>query len=307
MKVSVVVPLYNEDESLPVLLQKIHDVFTMQKLDWEVLCVDDGSTDSSFAVLQQLAGEYGAHVKVLRFSRNYGKSAALSVGIAHATGEVIVTMDADLQDDPEAIPQMLQLLEQGWDLVSGWKKKRNDPLSKTLPSKVYNFLTSSLSGLKLHDFNCGFKAYRAQVAKNLEIYGDRHRFLPVLAHWDGFRVTEMAVPHHARQFGKSKFGIGRASGMFDLLTLLFLRKYMRKPLHFFGLLGFGLIFLGTLIMGYFGVEWLIIGESHIRPLILVAMGALIMGVQFISLGLIGEMIANATHSRSYSIRDTIHT
>jgi glycosyltransferase involved in cell wall biosynthesis len=305
MKISIVIPLYNEAQSLDPLMKSIAGAMLGIKAEYEVVFVDDGSTDASFETCSRLVNEYPGLIHAIRFSRNYGKSAALSVGINRAAGDVIITMDADLQDDPSAIPEMIGLLDSGWDVVSGWKKKRHDPLSKTVPSKAFNALTSAISGLRLHDFNCGFKAYRATAAKSLEIYGERHRYLPVLAHWNGYRVTEMPVPHHPRQFGKSKFGLGRASGMFDLITLVFLRTYLRKPLHFFGPLGGILMFMGIAVLGYFGAMWIVTGNMHIRPLILLSMGAVIMGIQFISIGLIGELIINANSRPGYVIRETL--
>jgi len=305
MDISIVIPLFNEAESLPTLMKSIAEAMRPLGRPYEVILVDDGSTDASFEACARLHAEYRGTVTAVRFSRNYGKSAALSVGIQKASGRIIVTMDADLQDDPAAIPDMVKLIEQGWDVVSGWKKKRHDPLSKTAPSKIFNALTSMISGLKIHDFNCGFKAYRREAALSLEIYGERHRYLPVLAHWNGFRVTEMPVPHHPRRFGKSKFGIGRAAGMFDLLTLVFLRTYLRKPLHFFGPLGCCMGLAGVIILGYFGVQWAITREMHIRPLVLLSLGAIIMGIQFISIGLIGELIINANPKAGYTIREML--
>jgi glycosyltransferase involved in cell wall biosynthesis len=306
MKVSIVVPLYNEQESLPELVASIDTAMSQKGFDHEVVLVDDGSSDDSFGVCRKLHQEYPLKVKVYRFSRNYGKSAALSVGIAQASGDVIVTMDADLQDDPAAIPGMIEKINEGWDLVSGWKKKRYDPLSKTLPSKVWNRLTSAMAGIKLHDFNCGFKAYRADVAKGLDIYGERHRYLPALAHWDGFRVTEIAVPHHPRKYGRSKYGMSRmVKGFLDLVTLLFLRRYLTNPLHFFGLLGLVFFFAGAAVLGYFGVDWLIAGSMRMRPLIILSVGAVIVGIQFISIGLIGEMITHSFPNRTYKIRNKL--
>ena len=309
MKISVVIPLLNEHENLPLLMHALSDVLNVQNAAWEVVFIDDGSTDGSFEVLTAIYADYKAHekgsVSVIRFARNYGKSAALSVGIAQATGDVIITMDADLQDDPQAIPDLLKKISEGYGVVSGWKKVRHDPLSKTLPSKVFNGFTTLLSGLKLHDFNCGFKAYTQAAAKSLEIYGERHRYLPVLAFWNGFTVTEVVVPHHPRKFGKSKFGLGRATGMFDIVTLVFLRKYLRKPLHFFGLIGILFALLGTSVLGYFGVEWIITGSMHLRPLVLLSIGAIIMGIQFVSIGLVGEMIINTSPKQNYQIRQTL--
>ncbi len=306
MMLSVVVPLLNEKESLGPLVESIDAALSRAGIAYEAVFVDDGSTDGSFEELLVLSAQYRGKVRAVRFSRNYGKAAALSVGIEKAAGDIIVTMDADLQDDPAAIPDMVTLLDTGYDVVNGWKKKRYDPLTKTLPSKVWNVVTSLVAGVKLHDFNCGFKAYRAAAAKSLEIYGERHRYLPVLAAWNGYRVTEMVVPHHPRKFGKSKYGFGRGlKGIFDLLTLLFLRKYMKNPLHFFGLVGLVLAALGGGVLAYFGAEWIVTRQMHIRPLVILSMGAIIMGIQFISIGLIGEMITHAAPKNTYQIKETI--
>ncbi|MDR2692988.1 MAG: glycosyltransferase family 2 protein [Chitinispirillales bacterium] len=306
--VSVVVPLYNEKESLSELMRGIDDALGKRGKSYEVVFVDDGSVDGSYDEVKTLREAYGSgKVKAIRFSRNCGKSAALSAGIEYAGGGTVITMDADLQDDPAAIPEMLAKLEEGWDVVSGWKKVRHDPLGKTFPSKIWNAMTSMAAGLKLHDFNCGFKAYRAGAAKRLEIYGDRHRYLPALAHWDGCRVTEIAVPHHARKFGKSKYGAWRMfNGAMDMLTLLFLKRYMKSPMHFFGILGMLLIAVGAGVLGYFGVMWALTGAMRLRPLTLLAIGAMVMGVQFISIGLIGEMITNTMQARrQYSVLERL--
>jgi len=305
--ISVVVPVYNEKESLPELMKGIAGTLDKHGKTYEAVFVDDGSSDGSFDEIRSLHAQYNGRVKAIRFCRNCGKSAALSAGIAAAAGDVIITMDADLQDDPAAIPEMIAKLEEGWDVVSGWKKVRHDPFGKTFPSKVWNFFTSAVSGLKLHDFNCGFKAYRRDAAKNLDIYGERHRYLPALAHWDGCRVTEIPVPHRPRKFGKSKYGAWRMfNGAMDMITLLFLKRYMKSPMHFFGILGMMLIALGMCVLGYFGVEWVLTGGMKIRPLTLLAIGSMIMGVQFISIGLIGEMITNSAQSRrQYIIRERL--
>jgi glycosyltransferase involved in cell wall biosynthesis len=306
MNLSLVIPLKNEEESLPSLMDAITQALKGHDLTYEVIFVDDGSTDASYAVIQRLHEQYRGIVQAIRFSRNYGKSAALSVGIEQAEGDIIITMDADLQDDPKAIPDMLKKLDKGYDLVSGWKKKRHDPLAFTLPSKLWNAATSLIVGVKLHDFNCGFKAYRSPVAKGLDIYGERHRYLPALAHWDGYRVTEMVVTHHARKYGKSKYGFSKfIKGIFDLLTILFLRKYMKNPMHFFGMVGILLGASGTAVLAYFGVEWIITGSMHLRPLVFLSAGAIIMGIQFMSIGLIGELIINVTQHNVYSIRETL--
>ena len=301
MNLSIVIPLLNEAESLPLLVEKIVAVTTSEQYTYEIIFIDDGSSDTSLSVIEELATKNEA-IKALSFSRNYGKSAALSVGIEACQGDIIVTMDADLQDDPAAIPAMLALItSENWDVVSGWKKVRHDPVfTKNLPSKLFNFVVSKMSGVTLHDFNCGFKAYRSNAAKSLDIYGERHRFLPAMAYWNGFRVTEMPVTHHARQFGKSKFGMSRfLNGFFDLGTLLFLRKYISNPLHFFGTVGLTLIFLGLAIAAYFGVIFIQTNSLHIRPLLLLAVTSTIVGMQFFSIGLMGEMIAQNRGKRAY--------
>jgi len=312
--VSIVIPVYNEEESLSELMQGISATLDSMGKTYEVVFVDDGSTDNSFTVIKTLYETYGVNedinvnkIKAIRFSRNCGKSAALSAGIEYANGDMIITMDADLQDDPAAIPEMLSKIDEGWDVVSGWKKVRHDPFGKTFPSKIWNAMTSAAAGLKLHDFNCGFKAYRRDAAKNLDIYGERHRYLPAMAHWDGCRVTEIVVPHHARKFGKSKYGAWRMfNGAMDMITLLFLKRYMRSPMHFFGILGMLLIVAGVGVLGYFGVMWAVTGVMRIRPLTLLAIGSMVMGVQIISIGLIGEMITNTTQGRrQYSVRERL--
>ncbi len=304
MKVSIVIPLLNEEQSLPELMRGIDSVLRARELAYEVLFIDDGSTDGSYAILEKLFAQYPGCVRLFRFARNYGKAAALSVGFEKAAGDVIITMDADLQDDPAAIPDMLAKLDEGWDLVSGWKKVRHDPLEKRLPSKVFNRVVSAMSGVRLHDFNCGFKAYRAHVAKGLDVYGERHRFLPALAHWDRCRVTEVAVPHHARKFGKSKYGLSRYyKGMFDLMTLMFLRRYLKNPLHFFGLVGLVFVLAGCGVLAYFGVDWIMTGQMRIRPLTLLSLGSVIVGIQFVSIGLLGELITNTAQRHEYRLRD----
>lgn len=304
MKLSIVVPLLNEKESVPLLMGAIAGTLDGKGISYEVVFVDDGSTDGSFEALKELYERYAPHVRIFRFSRNYGKSAALSVGIEKANGDIIITMDADLQDDPAVIPDMLTMIDEGWDLVSGWKKKRYDPVFFTAPSKLWNACMSFITGVRLHDLNCGFKAYRAVVAKGLDIYGERHRYLPALAHWDGYKVTEMPVPHHPRKFGTSKYGFSKFfKGTFDLLTILFLRKYLKNPMHFFGMIGILLAIAGCAVLAYFGVEWLVTRHMHLRPLILLSIGSVIMGIQFISIGLIGELITNVTHHDTYTIRE----
>lgn len=289
---SVIIPLLNEKESLPELTNQIVTVLTENKImDYEIIFVDDGSKDGSFEVIKNLRSENN-RVHCIRFRRNYGKSAALSVGFENAKGKFVITMDADLQDDPKEIPALLAKLKEGYDLVSGWKRKRYDPISKTLPSKLFNTVTSMVSGVKLHDFNCGLKAYRRDVVKSLYVYGEMHRYLPALAYMDGYRVTEIPVQHHPRKYGYTKFGLSRfLYGFLDLLTVLVTSKYMKRPLHFFGLVGFILVFLGIIVDGILSIEWFM-GETNLsnRPLLWFGIALIIVGVQFISLGLIAELI-----------------
>lgn len=306
MKLSIVIPLFNERESLRPLADSIVKAMAPLGHKYEMIFIDDGSTDGSFDALRALKTDHGSKVRAFRFCRNYGKAAALSTGIAHAQGDIIITMDADLQDDPAAIPDLLKKIDEGYDLVSGWKKVRHDPLWFTIPSRIWNRATSLVAGLRLHDFNCGLKAYRSAAAKNLEIYGERHRYLPVLVHWDGWRVTEIPVTHHERRFGRSKYGFSKFfKGFLDLLTLMFLRKYLRSPLHFFGLVGMLLIVSGAAVLGYFGVQWITTGAMHIRPLVLLSVGAVIMGIQFLSFGFLAEMLAHVSARPQYNIRETL--
>jgi glycosyltransferase involved in cell wall biosynthesis len=308
VNISVVIPLYNEEESLKELFSSIKKVMTENNYSYEVIFVDDGSSDKSFEIIKELfATESADTIKAISFGQNYGKSAALSVGFAAAKGDYVVTMDADLQDDPLAIPDLVKEIERGFDVVSGWKKVRLDPVfTKNIPSKVFNFVVSGMSGLKLHDFNCGFKIYRKEAAKSLEVYGERHRFLPILAHWNGYKIGEYPVPHHQRIYGKSKFGLNRFfNGAFDLATLLFLKRYMRSPLHFFGMISFLLMLVGGGILTYFGAVWISTFQLHVRPLLLLGVTSVILGVQFFSIGLVGEMITNINKERKYTIKKTI--
>jgi glycosyltransferase involved in cell wall biosynthesis len=300
MRVSLVVPLLNEQASLRALHGAIAEAMAGVQGGWEVVYVDDGSTDGSIDVLREIY-EADPHVKVLSFGRNLGKSAALATGFREAAGDVVVTMDADLQDDPREIPKLVAAVDSGYDLVSGWKKHRKDPLSKRLPSRVFNAVTSGLSGVRLHDMNCGLKAYRRSVVETIRVYGELHRYTPVLAHWAGFRVTEVEVTHHARAFGTSKYGIERFfRGFFDLMTVLFLQRYVTRPLHLFGMMG-GALFLGGFGIGVYLTVVKIMGEAiGRRPLLTLGILLMVVGVQFVSFGLLGEMIANlrgegATH------------
>jgi glycosyltransferase involved in cell wall biosynthesis len=290
---SIVVPLYNEEKSLPELYAAIKRVVQQRGIRHEILFVDDGSTDGSLAVIEEMQKKDAA-VTVVSFRRNSGKSAALQAGFDRCQGDVVITMDADLQDDPNEIPNLMAKLEEGYDLVSGWKKVRHDPISKTIPSRLWNLVVAWMSGIRLHDFNCGLKAYRKEVVKDLHVYGEMHRFLPVMAKWSGFRVTEIVVKHHPRKYGKTKFGVSRfLSGILDLTTVMFLTKYTRKPLHLFGVMGLISMLLGFAICVYLAIGWfqgIWIGN---RPILLLGVLLIVVGVQFFSIGLLGEML---THS-----------
>ncbi len=301
MDLTVLIPVYNEAESLGELHSRLLQALEPVGLSFEVIFVDDGSTDGSDAVIEDIhRGDKRA--KGIIFRRNFGKSAALRVGFEEAAGDVIITMDADLQDDPAEIPNLLKKLDEGYDLVSGWKVRRKDPLSKTVPSRLFNFVTAKMTGIPLHDFNCGLKAYRREVAKSLNIYGELHRFLPVLAHWSGFKAGELPVTHHARKFGRTKFGASRfINGFLDLIAVMFLTSD-RSPLHFLGRMAMILLAVGVVINGYFGIVWLMGQGLRVRPLLLFGVVLIILAFQFISMGLLGELIASTTQRREYGIR-----
>ena len=305
--VSIVVPLYNEEESLRELTASIVEVVKEMGKSYEIIFVDDGSTDGSFSVLKELHARL-PHIKVIQFRRNFGKSAALSVGFRESSGMYIVTMDADLQDDPKEIPSLIASMGDTYDLVSGWKRKRYDPLAKTLPSRFFNFVTGKLTGIPIHDFNCGLKAYRNIVVKSLSVHGELHRFIPVLAHWAGYRVSEKTVQHHPRKFGKTKFGVSRFfNGFLDLLTVLFTTRYLRRPLHLFGVWGIVSFVVGGVIDLYLIIERALgLTSLSDRPLFLVGFLLIIIGVQFVSIGLLGEMITRQERDDEvYSIRDML--
>jgi len=267
--------------------------------------IDDGSKDGTFDCVRKLSEQDG-RIRGVQFRRNSGKAAALSEGFARARGKYVITMDADLQDNPNEIPALIKMLEDGADLVSGWKKKRHDPLGKTLPSKVFNGITSRVSGVKLHDFNCGLKAYRSEVVKSLDLYGELHRYIPVLAHWDGFKVAEKVVEHRARKFGVSKYGWARLNnGMFDLITLVFLHRYTTRPLHLFGFVGLLCSLVGFLILAGFALQWAITGNGHVRPLMLAGVAFMNVGIQFVSIGLLGEMINHRMANRERPVARAI--
>ncbi len=304
VNLSVIVPVYNEAESLPELHRRLAESACTLPKPVEILFVDDGSSDGSFEVLQKLH-QTDPSVRVVQFRKNYGKSAALAVGFARARGRIIVTLDADLQDDPKEIPNLIRKLEEGYDLVSGWKKRRRDPLVKRATSKLFNRVTCWLTGLRIHDINCGLKAYRREVTQSIKVYGQLHRFLPVLAQWEGFRVGEVVVEHHPRKYGKTKFGISRfAAGFFDLITVLFITRYTRRPLHLFGLAGMVSFLAGIGVCGFLAYERLFL-QKYLsnRPLLFLGIVLVIVGVQFISIGLLGEMITASRQSQvDYSIK-----
>ena len=297
--VSVIIPVLNERDNLPELYDKLTDTLIRLNRAYEIIFVDDGSSDASADFCRSLV-QSDACVTLVELRRHFGKATALQVGFQVAKGDIIITMDGDLQDDPVEIPRFLEALEGGVDLVSGWKKVRQDPLTKTLPSKLFNFVTSTLTGIKLQDFNCGFKAYRREVVESLDLYGDLHRYIPVLAHANGFRVGEIAVNHRPRCYGKSKYSFERfLRGAFDLLTVLFLGSFKRRPLHLFGLIGIAFAGVGFAIDLYLSLLWLT-GIAYIgnRPLLILGTLLIIVGVQVLIFGLLAEMITAVTYRRS---------
>ncbi|MBN1997367.1 glycosyltransferase family 2 protein [candidate division KSB1 bacterium] len=307
MYISIVVPLYNEESSLKELVERIKLVLIQLGQEYEIVFIDDGSTDRSAAVIEEMCRS-DSHIKFLQLRKNYGKAAALAAGFEAVEGLFVVTMDADLQDDPKEIIPLVEKLQKGYDLVSGWKKIRHDPLSRRLASKVYNFFTSMFSGIYLHDFNCGLKAYRQNVVKTIKIYGELHRYLPVLAHRSGFRVTEMVVTHHPRKHGKSKYGFARyLRGAFDLMTVTFLTKYQKRPLHLFGGLGLTFFVTGFIISAFLSFQKIFyrVNLSN-RPLLFLGVLLIIVGIQFFSIGLLGEMYtASRPHNETYIIKKRI--
>jgi len=287
VEISVVVPAFNEEKSIEPLYDKIRNVLSKKK--YEIVFIDDGSTDSTFAAMQLLHAQ-DARISVIRFKKNLGKAAALQEGFKKAAGKIIITLDADLQDDPAEIPKLVRMLKR-YDLVVGWKFERKDPISRKLASKLFNFLGSVVTKIHLHDMNCGFKAMRNSVAKDLYIYGELHRYIPVLAKWDGYTVGEVKVRHFPRRFGKSKYGVSRlAKGFFDLITVKFLGDYGKRPMHLFGSIGVVCTVVGILAGLYLTVQWFQGIPIGGRPLLLLAILLVVLGVQFISLGFLGEMI-----------------
>lgn len=297
-KLSFVIPVHNEEATLKPLFERIKDVMIQEGIEqYEVIFIDDGSRDRSWIQVQELAQLYPSLVKGIKLRRNFGKAAALSAGFRKSRGQIIFTLDADLQDDPAEIPKFLRHLESGFDLVSGWRKQRNDPLSKTLPSKLFNYVTSVMTGVQLHDMNCGYKAYRKEVLDSIKLYGELHRYIPVLANNLGFKIGEVVVQHHSRKHGKSKYGWERyARGLIDLLTVLATTHYLHKPGHLFG--GLGLFFgaIGLISLIYLTIIWFLnLGGMHLgpigtRPLLFFGILCTILSVQLMSLGILAELI-----------------
>jgi glycosyltransferase involved in cell wall biosynthesis len=300
--VSVVIPLYNEVESLSELYGRLTEVLGSAVRAHELVFVDDGSTDGSLSVLRDLRSE-DRRVKIISFKRNYGKAAALQEAFRITRGDIVVTIDADLQDEPREIPRLIESIEEGWDLVSGWKMNRKDPITKTIPSKIFNFVTSIMSGIKLHDFNCGLKAYRAEVVKRIAVYGELHRFIPVLAAWEGFRVTERRVAHFERKYGRSKYGANRLlNGLFDLITVMFITRRATSPLHFFGRIAFVFFIVGGAICLYFIILWLSGHGLRVRPLMVGGLIMIVIAIQIGSFGLLAELFSSG-REKTFSYRE----
>jgi len=311
MDLSIVIPLLNEDESLPELTAWIERVMLANNYSYEVIMIDDGSTDNSWNVIEGLRAKNN-HIKGIKFQRNYGKSAALNEGFKAAQGEVIITMDADMQDSPDEIPELRKMILEGnYDIVSGWKKKRYDnALTKNLPSKLFNAAARSMSKIKLHDFNCGLKAYKKKVVKSIEVYGEMHRYVPVLAKWSGFsKITEKVVEHRARKYGVTKFGWTRfINGFLDLMTIFFVGKFGKRPMHFFGLWGTVSFLFGLIVFTYLSLSKFFFDKTGLtqRPLFFFAIFAMIIGTQLFLAGFIGELISrNSPERNNYLIEDKL--
>lgn len=312
IQLSIVVPLYNEEESLPELHDWIVKVMTANNFSYEIIFVNDGSTDNSWSVIEGLKIK-DPNVRGIKFQRNYGKSAALHVGFQITKGSVVITMDADLQDSPEEIPELYQMIvEEGYDLVSGWKKKRYDPLSKTIPTKIYNGVNRMMSGIKLHDMNCGLKAYRKEVVKSIEIFGEMHRYIPVISKAAGFtKIGEKVVQHQERKYGKTKFGMNRfVNGFLDMFTITFITRFGKKPMHFFGLMGTLFFIIGFLFAVWLGIDKLFIDTSGRliaqRPEFFLSLTSMIIGAQLFLAGFIAELIGrNSSIRNQYLIEKEI--
>ncbi|MDN5200835.1 glycosyltransferase family 2 protein [Fulvivirgaceae bacterium BMA10] len=314
--ISVVIPLYNEEESITELCKWISRVMESHGFHYEIVIVDDGSTDNSWEIINNISSENGS-VKAVKFKRNYGKSAALNTAFRCSEGDVVITMDADLQDSPDEIPELFKMIkEDGYELVSGWKKKRYDPLSKTIPSKFFNYITRKITGIKLHDFNCGLKAYTSELVKSIEVYGEMHRYIPAIAKWNGFnRIGERVVQHSARKYGQTKFGLERyIYGFLDLLSITFVSKFKKRPMHFFGTMGTLSFIFGFIVATYLIGEKVYINlflNERARgvveqPLFFLALTALIIGVQLFLAGFLAEMISiNSNKKGDYLIEKKI--
>lgn len=309
LDISVVIPLYNEEESLGELCVWIQKVMAANGFAYEVLLIDDGSKDASWEKIVEISAGNAAF-KGIKLNRNYGKSGALNVGFKATKGEVVITMDADLQDSPDEIPKLYQRIKSGDDLVSGWKKKRYDPISKTIPSKLFNKVTSIMSGISLHDFNCGLKAYNSKVVKSIDVYGEMHRYIPVIAKWNGFsKISEMEVEHRARKYGVTKFGLERfIYGFLDLLSIMFVSKFQKRPMHFFGsigslffLVGFLITFLLTFKKFYYSYHNIKVRNVTEQPLFFLALVAVILGVQLFLAGFLGEIMTSNSRKDDYLI------
>jgi glycosyltransferase involved in cell wall biosynthesis len=301
---TVLIPAYNEAENLRPLLEKLVKDVAPLGIATEILVLDDGSTDGTLEALRELRGKIpGLHA--ISFRRNFGKSAALSVGFREARGRYVVTMDADLQDDSAEIGPLLRPLEEGYDLVSGWKQNRRDPITKTVPSKLFNAVTAAMTGISLHDMNCGLKAYRAEVVKTVKLRGELHRFIPVLAHWNGFRVTERRTVHHPRLHGKTKFGAARfVNGFLDLLAVMFMTTQSTRPLHLFGRLGIVVALLGGVATVWASWPWFLGEGLRLRPMLVFGLVLIVLGIQFLSLGFLGELIAGTrAQDPDYPVRE----
>ena len=307
MDISIIIPLFNEEESLPELCSWIEKVMNKNNYSYEVLLMDDGSKDKSWSVIENISSK-NSNIKGIKFRRNYGKSAALNIGFQKALGNVVITMDADLQDSPDEIPALYnKIMKEGYDLVSGWKQKRYDPLSKTIPTKLFNWAARKASGIYLHDFNCGLKSYKNNVVKSVEVHGEMHRYIPVLAKWAGFeKITEQVVEHQSRKYGETKFGLERfVNGFLDLLTITFVTRFGKKPMHFFGVVGTIMFILGFGIFGFIVIEKLnaIINNVAAKniadmSIFYIALTSMIIGVQLFLAGFISEMISRSSNDRN---------
>lgn len=316
MDISVVIPLLNEEESLPELCEWITRVMAENNYTYEVLFIDDGSTDGSWKVIEKLADE-NPNVRGIKFRRNYGKSAALNVGFKETQGDIVITMDADLQDSPDEIPELKAKIEEGFDLISGWKQKRYDPITKTVPTKLFNWATRKMSGIYLHDFNCGLKAYKSDVVKAVEVYGEMHRYIPVIAKNAGFKkIGEQVVQHRARKYGSSKFGLNRfVNGFLDLLSITYMAKFSKRPMHFFGSIGTVSFMIGFLLTIYLlgnkaYHSWIThepVRDAVDNPWFYLALTALVVGSQLFLAGFLGEMISRSAHDKDhYLIADKVN-